>query len=81
MLANASGNQVLQQMTPVVCAALSTLAPLVQSTAGLAERARKLHGRVVEAIEVRDAVAAEAAMVALIAFTKEEILWEIDGAH
>ena len=83
-IVHASGNQFLQQMTPIVRAALSAITPMVASmpSSGAAEAAKKTHGRVVDAIEARDAAGAEAAMTALIAFTKDEIHREIKAdAH
>jgi DNA-binding FadR family transcriptional regulator len=81
-IVQASGNQVLQQMAPIVRAALSAITPIVPPTADAAAAARKTHGRVVEAIEARDAAGAEAAMVALIAHTKDEIHRELNvDAH
>jgi DNA-binding FadR family transcriptional regulator len=81
-IVHASGNQILQQMAPIVRAALSTTASIVSPSGANADAIRKAHARVVDAIEARDPSAADAAMVALISFAKDEIQRELNvDAH
>jgi DNA-binding FadR family transcriptional regulator len=69
----ASGNQFFQQMAAIVRGALAAVNPIVTAKPGAWETAVEKHGRVVAAIERRDAKDAEAASLALIDFTAEEI--------
>jgi DNA-binding FadR family transcriptional regulator len=69
----ASGNQFFQQMAAIIRGALAAANPIVMSKAGAWEAIVANHGRVVEAIERRDAAAAEAASLALIDYTAEEM--------
>ncbi|MGF6722878.1 DNA-binding FadR family transcriptional regulator [Paraburkholderia sp. GAS41] len=76
----ASGNQFFQQMAAIIRGALAAVNPIVTSKPGAWEAVVANHGRVVDAIERRDAKAAEAASLALIDFTAEEIgnLFSVD---
>jgi DNA-binding FadR family transcriptional regulator len=69
----ASGNQFFQQMAAIVRGALAAVNPIVVSRHETWETIVAQHGRVVEAIERHDAGAAEAASLALIDFTVDEI--------
>ncbi|HEY3596922.1 MAG TPA: FCD domain-containing protein [Paraburkholderia sp.] len=72
-IVTASGNQFFQQMAAIVRGALSASNPLVAVNERVWEEVISKHLRVVEAIERRDAAEAEAASLALIDFTAEEI--------
>jgi DNA-binding FadR family transcriptional regulator len=69
----ASGNQFFQQMAAIIRGALAAVNPLVMNKAGAWEAVVANHGRVVDAIERRDPKAAEAASLALIDYTAEEM--------
>jgi DNA-binding FadR family transcriptional regulator len=69
----ASGNQFFQQMAAIIRGALAAVNPIVLNKEGAWESVVANHGRVVEAIERRDPKAAEAASLALIDYTAEEI--------
>lgn len=69
----ASGNQFFQQMVAIIRGALSAINPIVVSRDGGWEAVIRTHGRVVEAIERRDPKEAEAASIAMIDYTADEI--------
>ncbi|SDH72287.1 FadR/GntR family transcriptional regulator [Paraburkholderia phenazinium] len=69
----ASGNQFFQQMAAIIRGALAAVNPIVMTKAGAWEAVVANHGRVVEAIERHDPAAAEAASLALIDYTAEEM--------
>jgi DNA-binding FadR family transcriptional regulator len=69
----ASGNQFFQQMAAIIRGALSAINPIVIGRQSNWEAVLLTHGRVVEAIERRDPKAAEAASIAMIDYTAEEI--------
>jgi DNA-binding FadR family transcriptional regulator len=60
-------------MAAIIRGALAAANPIVLAKAGAWEAMVVNHGRVVEVIERRDAAAAEAASLALIDYTAEEI--------
>ncbi|MFM0739771.1 FCD domain-containing protein [Paraburkholderia xenovorans] len=68
----ASGNQFFKQMAAIIRGALSTVNPILTKE-GLWESAVSSHQRVVEAIERRDPKEAEAASLAMIDYSVEEI--------
>jgi DNA-binding FadR family transcriptional regulator len=72
-IVSASGNQFFQQMATIIRGALSAINPIVAGREGGWEAVIGTHGRVVEAIERRDPKEAEAASIAMIDFTAEEI--------
>jgi DNA-binding FadR family transcriptional regulator len=69
----ASGNQFFKQMAAIIRGALSTVNPIVNQKEGAWEGAVSARQRVVEAIERRDPKAAEAASLAMIDHTAEEM--------
>jgi DNA-binding FadR family transcriptional regulator len=69
----ASGNQFFQQMAAIIRGALSASNPIVTARESNWEAVLQKHGRVVEAIERRDSKEAEAASIAMIDYTAEEI--------
>jgi DNA-binding FadR family transcriptional regulator len=69
----ASGNQFFQQMAAIIRGALAAVNPIVLGKAGAWETVVANHARVVEAIERHDPKDAEAASLALIDYTAEEI--------
>jgi DNA-binding FadR family transcriptional regulator len=69
----ASGNQFFQQMAAIIRGALSAVNPIVTARESNWEDVLRAHSRVVEAIERRDPKEAEAASIAMIDFTAEEI--------
>ena len=69
----ASGNQFFQQMAAIIRGALSTVNPIVNARQEPGRPWWLTHGRVVEAIERRDPKEAEAASIAMIDYTAEEI--------
>ncbi|MDE1184012.1 FCD domain-containing protein [Paraburkholderia sp.] len=72
-IVTASGNQFFQQMAAIVRGALSTVNPIVNGKEGAWETVMRTHGRLVDAIERRDAREAEAASRALIDYSADEI--------
>lgn len=69
----ASGNQFFQQMAAIVRGAVRLVNPRVVQKEGAHDIAVKAHARVVDAIERRDPREAEAASLALIDFSADEI--------
>ncbi|HEY1998023.1 FadR/GntR family transcriptional regulator [Paraburkholderia sp.] len=69
----ASGNQFFQQMVAIIRGALTAINPIVTAREGGWEAVMRNHARVVEAIERRDPKEAEAASIAMIDYTAEEI--------
>jgi DNA-binding FadR family transcriptional regulator len=69
----ASGNQFFQQMAAIIRGALSAINPIVTEQERAWETVVRTHARVVEAIERRDPKEAEAASIAMIDYTAEEI--------
>jgi DNA-binding FadR family transcriptional regulator len=74
----ASGNQFFRQMAAIIRGALLAVNPIVVRREGGWERLMRSHERVVEAIERRDAREAEAASLAMIDYTAEEISQALD---
>ncbi|WP_323118099.1 FadR/GntR family transcriptional regulator [Burkholderia alba] len=72
-IVHASGNQFFQQMAAIIRGALRLVNPRMSQREGIRELAMSAHGRVVEAIERRDAREAEAAALQLIDYTAEEM--------
>jgi DNA-binding FadR family transcriptional regulator len=72
-IVHASGNQFFQQMAAIIRGALTTVNPMVNQKPGVWEISVRTHARMVEAIERRDPKEAEAAALALIDFTADEI--------
>ncbi len=79
----ASGNQFFQQMAAIIRGALAAVNPIVNRKAGVWESVMRTHGRVVEAIERRDPKEAEAASLALIDYTVDEVgnAFAVDPPH
>ncbi len=69
----ASGNQFFRQMAAIIRGALMAVHPIIDRKEGAWERVLLTHARVVEAIERHDPAEAEAASLALIGYTAEEI--------
>ncbi len=69
----ASGNQFFQQMAAIIRGALSLVNPILNHRQGGWESVVEGHGRVVEAIVRRSPQDAEAAAIAMIAYTAEEL--------
>lgn len=72
-IVHASGNQFFQQMAAIVRGAVKLVNPRVAQKEGAHDVAVKAHARVVDAIERRDPREAEAASLALIDFSADEI--------
>ncbi|AJX15339.1 GntR family transcriptional regulator [Burkholderia ubonensis] len=72
-IVHASGNQFFQQMAAIVRGAVRLVNPRVVQKEGAHDVALKAHARVVDAIERRDPREAEAASLALIDFSADEI--------
>lgn len=72
-IVQASGNQFFQQMAAIVRGALSAVNPIIMRKESAWETVVRTHGRVVEAIERHDPKEAEAASLALIDFTSDEV--------
>ncbi len=70
-IVQASGNQFFQQMSAIICGALRLVREQTASRENVHDRLVDLHGRVVGAIERRDARAAEAAARELIDMTDD----------
>lgn len=72
-IVQASGNQFFQQMAAIVRGAVRLVNPRVVQKEGAHDVVVKAHARVVDAIERRDPREAEAASLALIDFSADEI--------
>ncbi|CAJ9026884.1 FadR/GntR family transcriptional regulator [Burkholderia pseudomallei] len=72
-IVHASGNQFFQQMAAIIRGALRVVNPRMSQRDDIRALALKSHGRVVDAIERRDARDAEAAALELIDYTAEEM--------
>ncbi|AGK48648.1 bacterial regulatory s, gntR family protein [Burkholderia thailandensis MSMB121] len=72
-IVHASGNQFFQQMAAIIRGALRVVNPRMSQRNDIRALALKSHGRVVDAIERRDARDAEAAALELIDYTAEEM--------
>ncbi|WP_432778652.1 FadR/GntR family transcriptional regulator [Burkholderia gladioli pv. alliicola] len=70
-IVHASGNQFYQQMSAIIVGALRLVRQQVAAHEGAHDRLLELHGRIVSAIEQRDARAAESASRELIDMTTE----------
>jgi DNA-binding FadR family transcriptional regulator len=69
----ASGNQFYQQMAAIIRGALSLVNPILNDREDGWRNIVQAHGRVVEAIERREAREAEAAAAAMIEYTADEL--------
>lgn len=69
----ASGNQFYQQMAAIIRGALSVVSPILNERTDGWQNIVRAHGRVVDAIEKRDASEAQAAAVAMIGYTADEL--------
>ncbi|WP_133649017.1 FadR/GntR family transcriptional regulator [Paraburkholderia flava] len=79
----ASGNQFFKQMAAIIRGALTAVNPIINQKDSVWEAVKRTHGRVVEAIERRDPKEAEAASLALIDYTVEEVgnAFAVDPPH
>ncbi|TAM03764.1 MAG: FadR family transcriptional regulator [Paraburkholderia sp.] len=70
----ASGNQFYQQMAAIIRGALSLVNPILNERSDGWSNIVQAHGRIVDAIERREAKEAEAAASAMIEYTADELL-------